>query len=98
FKINLKLPVAITESPIKLNDNSQGKLEKEIEKDLQKELNLFVKSLQTDKLDPIGLGIFARSFKYSDWKKVENNWVSAFQQSNIKVKVKIILVDKGISM
>jgi Ger(x)C family germination protein len=98
FNINLKLPVAITESPIKLNDDTQGKLEKEIKKDLQKELNLFVKSLQNDKVDPIGIGLFARSFKYSEWKKVEDNWVGAFQQANIKVKVNIILVDKGISM
>ncbi|MFF2876032.1 Ger(x)C family spore germination protein [Gottfriedia sp. NPDC057991] len=98
FNINLKLPVAITESPIKLNDNSQGKLKKEIEKELQKELNIFVKSLQNDKLDPIGFGLFARSFKYSEWKKVEDNWVGAFQQSKINVKVKIILIDKGITM
>ncbi|PEJ59085.1 spore gernimation protein [Bacillus sp. AFS002410] len=98
FNINFKLPVAITESPIKLNDNSEGKLIKEIENDLQKDLNLFVKSLQNDKVDPIGLGLFARSFKYSEWKKVEDNWASAFQQSKIKVKVKIILVDKGLSM
>lgn len=98
FNINLKLPVAITESPIKLNDNSQGKLKKEIENELQEELNQLVKSLQNDKLDPIGLGLFARSFKYSEWKKVEDNWVGTFQQSKIKVKVKIILVDKGLSM
>ncbi|PGL71039.1 Ger(x)C family spore germination protein [Bacillus sp. AFS055030] len=98
FNINLKLPIAITESPIKLNDKSEGKLVKEIENELQKELNLFVKSLQNDKVDPIGLGLFARSFKYSEWKKVEDDWVGAFQQSKIKVKVKIILVDRGISM
>lgn len=98
FTINLKLPLTITESPIKLNDNSEGKLKKEIESDLQKELNLLVKSLQNDKLDPIGLGLFARSFKYSEWKKVEDNWDGAFQQSKINVKVNIILVDKGIAM
>ncbi|PGS53972.1 Ger(x)C family spore germination protein [Bacillus sp. AFS041924] len=98
FNINLKLPVAITESPIKLNNKSEAKLKKEIENDLQMELNQLVKSLQNDKVDPIGLGLFARSFKYAEWKKVEDNWVSAFQQSKIKVKVKIILVDKGLSM
>ncbi|MGG0177854.1 Ger(x)C family spore germination protein [Gottfriedia acidiceleris] len=98
FNLNLKLPIVITESPIKLTDNSEGKLIKEIENDLQKELNFFVKSLQNDKVDPIGLGLFARSFKYSEWKKIEDNWAGAFQQSKIKLKVKVILVDKGISM
>ncbi|PFH83685.1 hypothetical protein COI44_17925 [Bacillus sp. AFS088145] len=46
-------------------------------------------------MDPIGHGLYARSFKYSEWKKIEDNWIGAFQQS--KIKVKVILVDKGIS-
>ncbi|PGZ92754.1 MULTISPECIES: Ger(x)C family spore germination protein [Bacillaceae] len=98
FDINLKLPVSITESPILLNDESQGNLKKEIEHELQKELNHLIKSLQKEKLDPIGLGQFARSFKYHEWKKVEDDWVSAYQQSKINVNVKIILVDKGTTM
>nr|WP_142329280.1 Ger(x)C family spore germination C-terminal domain-containing protein [Bacillus sp. AFS088145] len=42
FNINLKLPISVTESPIKLNDSSEGKLIKEIENDLQKELSPFL--------------------------------------------------------
>ncbi|PEJ56449.1 hypothetical protein CN692_17775 [Bacillus sp. AFS002410] len=98
FKVNLTLPIMITESPIELTNSTELILKKEIEKKLQKQLNNLVQSFQKDKVDPVGFGILAHSFQYSDWEKVENNWIDTYQKSNIKVKVKIIVIDKGITM
>ncbi|PET71796.1 spore gernimation protein, partial [Bacillus sp. AFS001701] len=71
---------------------------KAIEKKLQKELNNLIQSFQKDKVDPVGFGILAHSFQYADWEKIENHWLDTYQKSNIKVKVKIIVIDKGITM
>ncbi|MFB7138559.1 Ger(x)C family spore germination protein [Gottfriedia sp. NPDC056225] len=98
FIVNLTLPIMITESPIGLTNHSETVLKNEIEKKLQKQLNNLVHSFQKDKVDPVGFGILAHSFQYSDWKKNENHWFDTYQKSNLKVKVKIIVVDKGISM
>lgn len=98
FNVNLTMPIMFTESPIELTNSTEAVLRKEIEKKLQKQLNDLVQSFQKDKIDPVGFGILAHSFQYSDWKKIENHWLDIFQKSNIKVKVKLIVIDKGISM
>ncbi|WP_088044455.1 Ger(x)C family spore germination protein [Bacillus sp. EAC] len=97
FTVNLKMPIMITESPIRLEDNSGDEFKNAIQKELEKQLNEFVTSLQKEKLDPVGFGIFAHSFKYSEWEKVEDNWLKEYQQAKIKVNVEIILQDKGIT-
>lgn len=98
FNINLTMPIMFTESPIGLTNSSEAVLKKAIEKKLQKQLNDLVQSFQKNKVDPVGFGILAHSFQYSDWEKNENHWLDTYQKSNIKVKVKIIVVDKGITM
>lgn len=99
FDIDLDLPITISESPIKkLTDNNQDKLKGEIEQKLQKDLNRLMKSFQKDKVDPIGLGIYAASFKYAEWKKIEDDWIKAYEQAKINVNVKVKITDKGINM
>lgn len=98
FNINLKMPIVINESPIKLNEKTEKSLKDELEKKLQKDLNEFVKSLQKSKVDPIGLGIYASAFNYPAWKKNEDKWLTYYEKAKIKVKVNIIIYDKGITM
>jgi len=95
FDIKLKIPIEITESPVALKDKKADLVKRKIEAKLQKDLNDFIKSLQEEMVDPVGFGILARSFKYNQWKKVENNWVKAFQQSKVNLNVKIIIADRG---
>lgn len=97
FNVNLTMPIMITESPIGLTNATEKVLKNAIEKKLQKDLNQLVQSFQKDKVDPVGFGILAHSFQYSDWEKNENHWLDTYQKSNIKVKVKIIVIDKGIT-
>lgn len=98
FNINLKVPIVINESPIKLNEKTEKSLKVDIEKKLEKDLNDFVKSLQKAKVDPLGLGIYASAFNHPQWKKHEDKWLSYYEKAKIKVKVHIIVIDKGISM
>ncbi|PFH90531.1 Ger(x)C family spore germination protein [Bacillus sp. AFS088145] len=98
FKIALTIPIMITQSPYPLSDKMADKLSKEIRSSIEKDLNKFVKNLQADELDPIGLGIFASSYEYKHWKKVKSKWPEALKDSKIHVNTKIIIVDKGITM
>ncbi|PGL73179.1 Ger(x)C family spore germination protein [Bacillus sp. AFS055030] len=98
FNVNLTLPIMFTESPIKLTNSSEKTLKNAVQKKLEKDLNDLVQSFQKDKVDPVGFGILAHSFQYSDWEKHEKHWLDTYQKSNIKVKVKIIVIDKGIMM
>ncbi|WP_179194918.1 Ger(x)C family spore germination protein [Bacillus sp. EAC] len=95
FDIKLKIPIEITESPVALKNKEANSVEKKIEDKLQNDLKDFINSLQQENVDPVGFGVLARSFKYNQWKKVENNWVKAFQQSKVKLNVKIIITDRG---
>ncbi|MET3196137.1 Ger(x)C family spore germination protein [Bacillus sp. OAE603] len=98
YNINLKMPIVINESPIKLNDQTEKSLRDEIEKELEKELNDLVRSFQQAKVDPLGLGIYASAFNHSVWKKNDDKWISFYEKAKIKVNVEIIIFDKGISM
>ena len=98
FVINLKIPIEITESPYRLSDQSESKLKKIIDSKLQDEFNELIKTLQQNKIDPIGLGIIARATNYPEWKKIEDHWETGFHDSEIKVNVKTIIVDRGKSM
>lgn len=98
FQIDLKMPIVISESPIKLNDQTEKSLQDEIEHTLEKDLNDLVTSFQEAKVDPLGLGIYASAFNHSVWKKNDDKWISFYEKAKIKVNVELIIFDKGISM
>lgn len=97
FKIALTIPIMITQSPYQLSDRTVNKLSKEIRAAMEKDLNKFVQKIQADEVDPIGLGIFASSSDYKQWKKVKSKWPEDLKKSKIHVNAKIIIVDQGIS-
>ncbi|MFF3024292.1 Ger(x)C family spore germination protein [Gottfriedia sp. NPDC057948] len=98
FKISLTIPIMITQSPYPLSDKMVNKLSKDISSSMEKDLNKFVHNLQTDEVDPIGLGILASSYEHKQWKKVKSKWPEALKDSKIHVNTKIVIVDKGLSM
>ncbi|MEH7515079.1 Ger(x)C family spore germination C-terminal domain-containing protein [Gottfriedia acidiceleris] len=98
FKVSLKIPVMISQSPIKLDNNTVDRLSKEIETSLENQLNDLVHTFQTNEVDPLGLGILASSYQHDQWKKVKSSWPKDFKNSKIHVKAKIIIVDKGLAM
>lgn len=98
FQISLKIPVMISQSSIKLNNKTVDRLSKEIETSLEKDLNDLVQKFQTNEVDPLGLGILARSYQHEHWKKVKADWPKDFKNSKVHVKAKVIIVDKGLAM
>ncbi|WP_173194298.1 Ger(x)C family spore germination C-terminal domain-containing protein [Paenibacillus alginolyticus] len=49
-------------------------MENKITIQVQKQLESLIHKIQADKIDPMGLGLYARAHEYSHFKKVEDNW------------------------
>ncbi|MBP3964150.1 Ger(x)C family spore germination protein [Paenibacillus lignilyticus] len=96
FDIRLKLPIHLTEQMFRLSaEKNSPELEAMINKQLELEMNKLVKKIQKNKLDPIGLGLYARAFQYNSWKKVENDWGGAFAKAEVNIHVDTTIKDHG---
>ncbi|WEK54109.1 MAG: Ger(x)C family spore germination protein [Candidatus Cohnella colombiensis] len=90
FDVQIKMGVVITER-LFLYDakNKTPELEKQIQEELQTQIEQLLDKIQGAKIDPIGLGLYARAYEYSDWKKVAESWDEAFSNAKVNVKVKV---------
>jgi len=70
-------------------------LEKQIADEVHKQMQQLIKKIQQAKIDPIGLGLYARAYEYEQWEKVKDNWGEALSKADINVKVKIKIQDMG---
>jgi len=71
--------------------NLKSAIQKEINNNLQNILN----EIQQNKIDPIGLSLYARAFQYKEWKKVKGNWSQAIAEAKINVKTHVKIKDTG---
>ena len=71
------------------NKVKKEELVKLMEKQLQKQFTDLIKKIQKKKIDPIGLGLYARAYHYKQFKKVDNDWGKALAESKINVSVNV---------
>ncbi|MFH5186413.1 Ger(x)C family spore germination protein [Paenibacillus sp. TAB 01] len=74
----------------------EGKLRQALEQQLGQDLRDLVKRLQQIKLDPIGLGMYARAHEYDTWKRVQDQWGKAFAEADIDVQVHLKTLNMGL--
>jgi spore germination protein AC len=79
----------------KLGENMEL-LSKQINKELDKQLAKIVSKFQHGKVDPIGLGQFAKAYEYEQWKKVEDNWGEVLSTAEINVGTEVGLYTAGL--
>lgn len=97
FDINLKIPIYFKERLFLFDlKNNEKEMERMIEEQLEIKFKDLVSKFQEYEIDPIGLGLYARAYKYDEWKKVQDHWGRAFKKADIKVSVKVDIQDKGI--
>ncbi|WP_103570884.1 Ger(x)C family spore germination protein [Bacillus thuringiensis] len=70
-------------------------LESAIQKEVNKKLQNMLNEMQQNKIDPIGLSLYARAFQYKEWKKVKGDWLQALAEAKINVKTHIKIKDTG---
>ncbi|XID96032.1 Ger(x)C family spore germination C-terminal domain-containing protein [Paenibacillaceae bacterium WGS1546] len=70
-------------------------LGKELSRLVQEQFEDLIERFQKRRIDPIGLGIYARAYEYKQFQKVQDRWSEAFAQAKIDVKVDVKIKSMG---
>ncbi|PZM67623.1 Ger(x)C family spore germination protein [Paenibacillus dendritiformis] len=70
-------------------------LEQKIAANLEEQFNSLIRKLQKARIDPAGLGMYARAHAYPHWKKARDRWEDYFEEAVVNVKVKVKIVGMG---
>ncbi|MGF2773209.1 Ger(x)C family spore germination protein [Bacillus cereus] len=104
FNIDLSMNVSLIE---KTNGNITNNrlysskhikgLENAIQREFNKKLQSMLQDMQINKIDPIGLSLYARAFQYKEWKKVkgEVDWLHNLSKAKIRVNTHVKIKDVG---
>ncbi|BBI34122.1 Ger(x)C family spore germination protein [Cohnella abietis] len=96
FDINVKMRINLSEQLFRFNvEKNADKLEKEIGQQLEDQYEQLIAKIQEAKIDPIGLGLYARARQYKHWKEVKDQWGEALSKADVKVKVNIRIMSMG---
>jgi hypothetical protein len=76
-------------------EKRSGELEKMIERQLDQQFEDLIKKFQKHKIDPIGLGLYARAHEYKAWQKVQDDWGEALSKADININVKVKVKSMG---
>jgi Ger(x)C family germination protein len=96
FDIRIRSNATLSEREFPFDvENKSEDLEKMIEKQLNQQFEKLIKKIQKHKIDPIGLGLYARAHKYKEWQKVQDDWGEALSAADIKINVKVKVKSMG---
>jgi Ger(x)C family germination protein len=96
FDIRIRSYATLSEREFPFDvENKSGELEKMIEKQLDQQFGNLIKKIQKHKIDPIGLGLYARAYEYKEWQKVQDDWGEALSKADIKINVKVKVKSTG---
>ncbi|MED2040931.1 Ger(x)C family spore germination protein [Bacillus wiedmannii] len=103
FNIKVNMEVSMVERtdsrlPIISDDQEKNQIkhfEKTITHIIHKDLSKIVYKLQHHKIDPVGLGMYARAYQYNNWKQHSKNWGKAISDADIRITVKIKTQNTG---
>ncbi|OWT48039.1 Ger(x)C family spore germination protein [Bacillus sp. K2I17] len=77
------------------NKKNINNLKSTIEKEINNNLKSILNEIQQNKIDPIGLSLYARAFQYKEWKKVKGDWLQSLAEAKINVKTHVKIKDTG---
>ena len=96
FDIRISSYITLSEREFPFDvEKKSGELEKMIEKQLDQQFENLIKKIQKHKIDPIGLGLYARAHEYKEWQKVQDDWGEALSKADIKINVKVKVKSMG---
>ncbi|MFC4402215.1 Ger(x)C family spore germination protein [Gracilibacillus xinjiangensis] len=99
-QINLDLNIAVNvgdvECPIDLTNTKERKeVEKKLEQKTVDLINSSVSAAKEYESDIFGFGAAIRRSDPQEWKKIKNNWVALFQETDVKANVTIQIEQSG---
>ncbi|ANY68447.1 hypothetical protein BBD42_19695 [Paenibacillus sp. BIHB 4019] len=98
FKYDIKISMVVGLSehlfPFDVYHDSK-QLEDMISQQVTAHFNALIAKFQKLKIDPIGLGVYARAYEYQAYKKAEDEWSEVLSQADITVKAKVKIAAMG---
>ncbi|WP_028399065.1 Ger(x)C family spore germination protein [Ectobacillus panaciterrae] len=96
FDIHVNMYIELSERlfPFNMKKNSD-KLEQMVEKQLKMQLGNFIKKIQKHKIDPIGLGVYARAYQNKHYEQVQDRWGKALGEATINISVDVTTRSMG---
>ncbi|WP_239632420.1 Ger(x)C family spore germination protein [Paenibacillus sp. H1-7] len=96
FQLAVNLSVVLTEKVIPPGEKlDEQELERIIQEQMQYQLTAFVHKIQKLRIDPFGLGNYARAYQYDHWSKIKERWGEAFAESRVNIALKVRIKDLG---
>ncbi|UUZ80917.1 Ger(x)C family spore germination C-terminal domain-containing protein [Paenibacillus sp. P26] len=96
FDIQIGMTALLTERLFPYDVERQGKeLEGLIAAEVQKRVESLLRKIQKHRIDPIGLGLYARAYEYEQYKKVEDDWGGALAKADIHASVSVSIGAMG---
>lgn len=96
FDIQVELRVALTEILFPYHSqDQQEQLERSITSQLQQQFDDLILKIQSHKIDPIGLGLYARAHAYKAYKSAEAHWGETVAESDIRATVRVKIGSSG---
>ena len=96
FDIHVNMYMELMERlfPFDMRKNTD-KLEQLVEEQLKMQLGDFIKKIQKNKIDPIGLGIYARAYQNRYYEQVQDQWGKALEEATINISVDVTTRSMG---
>ncbi|WP_025849778.1 Ger(x)C family spore germination protein [Paenibacillus ehimensis] len=99
FDIRMKIKVNLTERLFEYDlEKDKKPLEQALQQEMTKKFEALIAKIQKHRIDPIGLGVYAKAFQFAQWKKVENDWGKALAEAKIRVMPDVVIQSSGVAM
>lgn len=96
FAIGVDMSISLTEWLLPVDVQKQGKqLERLIAEQVQHQFENLIRTIQTHKIDPIGLGLYARAYENSPFKEAQDSWGQTLAEADIAISVKVTIRSTG---
>ncbi|MDF2725863.1 MAG: germination protein Ger(x)C family [Paenibacillus sp.] len=96
FKLDIRMTLNLTERLIPIDLQKEGKrLEQLIDEQMKGRFEKLIQTIQTHRIDPIGLGLYARAYEYRRYKEVQDHWGEALSDADIQLSVKTSIRSMG---
>ncbi|MDQ0201508.1 Ger(x)C family spore germination protein [Neobacillus ginsengisoli] len=96
FDIHINMYMELTERPSPFDMiNNNDKLEQMVEEQLKMQFGQFIKKIQKHKIDPIGLGVYARAYQNKHYEQVRDHWGKALGEATINTSVDVTTRSMG---
>ncbi|MFE5318568.1 Ger(x)C family spore germination protein [Paenibacillus sp. NPDC056579] len=96
FDITVNILYSLTERLFPFNvKEERPKLERWINEQMEQQFHSIFDKMQKHRIDPVGLGLYARAYEYQHWKEVQDHWGDALADAVINIKVKTEIKSMG---